>query len=58
MHAMQLADPKAADVYKRQVMLTFLALLTVTRRHGALLTILATLSGLVTVCLLYTSRCV
>ncbi|MFA8373328.1 tetratricopeptide repeat protein [Akkermansia muciniphila] len=31
------------------VMLTFLALLTVTRRHGALLTILATLSGLVTV---------
>ncbi len=30
------------------VMLTFLALLTVTRRHGALLTILATLSGLVT----------
>ncbi len=31
------------------VMLTFLALLTVTRKHGALLTILATLSGLVTV---------
>jgi hypothetical protein len=31
------------------VMLTFLALLTITRRHGALLTILATLSGLVTV---------
>ena len=31
------------------VMLTFLVLLTVTRRHGALLTILATLSGLVTV---------
>ena len=31
------------------VMLTFLALLTVTRRHGALLTLLATLSGLVTV---------
>lgn len=31
------------------VMLTFLALLTVSRRHGVLLTILATLSGLVTV---------
>lgn len=31
------------------VMLTFLALLTVTRRHGVLLTIMATLSGLVTV---------